>query len=57
MHVSKDYLEALMMELTIMEGLLCELLADVCRQRERFRAIIDQGERDDLIRGDVPLEH
>lgn len=57
MHVSKDYLEALMMELTIMEGLLCELLARVSRQRERFRAIIDQGERDDLIRGDVPLEH
>lgn len=43
MFVSKERLQELLMEFTIMEGALCELLAQVCRQRERFRALIDEG--------------
>ena len=43
MFVNKEYLQDLLRELTIMEGALCELLAQVCRQRERFRALIDEG--------------
>lgn len=49
MTVSKEDLQALLMELTVMEGQICELLSEVCRQRERFRAVLDLQEG-----GDVP---
>lgn len=50
MTVSKEYLQALLMGLTIMEGQLCELLSEVCRQRERFRAVLDEWEGGDVQR-------
>lgn len=46
MTISKEYLQALLLELTVMEGQLCELLAEVCRQRERFRAVMDDWENE-----------
>lgn len=46
MTISKEYLQALLVELTVMEGQLCELLAQVCRQRERFRAVMDEWENE-----------
>lgn len=53
MDISKAYLQALLMEFTVMEGQLCELLAEVCRQRERFRAVIDGWEEEMQGRHDV----
>lgn len=52
MCIRKEYLQDLLMGLTIMEGELCELLSEVCRHRERFRMLIDEwndeqdGQRD-----------
>ena len=46
MYVSKEYMQALLTGLTIMEGELCELLSEVCKHRERFRALIDEKQRD-----------
>lgn len=47
MYVSKERLQELLMEFTVMEGELCELLAQVSLERERFRASLDlRKERD-----------
>lgn len=53
MTVDKRYLQGLLMELTLMEGQLCELLSQVCRQRERFRALIDEWEDEQQARRDI----
>lgn len=51
MKISREYTQDLLKQFTIMEALLCEMLAMVNMERERFRAIIDledeeQGRRD-----------
>lgn len=53
MNVSKKYLQDLLMGLTIMEGELCELLSEVCRHRERFRALMDEWEDEQQGRRDA----
>lgn len=53
MTVDKQYLQALLTELTLMEGQLCELLSQVCRQRERFRAVLDEWEDEQQARRDT----
>ena len=53
MYVSKDYLQTLLTGLTIMEGELCQLLSEVCRHRERFRAVMDEWEDEQQGRRDV----
>ena len=53
MTVDKQYLQGLLMELTLMEGQLCELLSQVCRQRERFRTLIDEWEDEQQARRDT----
>ena len=53
MTVDKQYLQGLLMELTLMEGQLCELLSQVCRQRERFRTLIDEWVDEQQARHDT----
>ena len=53
MTVDKQYLQALLTELTLMEGQLCELLSQVCRQRERFRTLIDEWVDEQQARHDT----
>lgn len=53
MYVSKEYLQALLMGLTIMEGELCELLSEVCKHRERIRAVMDEWEDEQQGQRDV----
>lgn len=50
MYVSKERLQELLMEFTIMEGELCELLAQVSLERERFRASLDLRKESDVPR-------
>lgn len=53
MNVSKKYLQDLLMGMTVMEGQVCEILAQICKYRERFRAVIDEWEEEQQGQRDV----
>lgn len=57
MKISRKYTQDLLKQFTIMEAMLCEMLAMVNMERERFRAVIDLADenqaRRDVLEGRV----